>query len=48
MRRKFNTNNLACLRGCYDQLRQMLMTVLWTGNEGPPQSKLHLGQRDRE
>ena len=23
---KFHTNNLACLRGCYDQLRQILRT----------------------
>ena len=26
MCRKFHTNNLACLKGCYDQLCQMLIT----------------------
>ena len=26
MCRKFNINNLACLKGCYDQLCQMLRT----------------------
>ena len=27
MCREINTNNLACLRGCYDQLCQLLWTV---------------------